>query len=277
MSEKPVSVGLIGIPAMEERRLQVAFKYSKSRRLTYQAEMLRNDPQILMVNNDDTDALDKWHDYCEQLKCHSKTEPVLIFVSRDKKSESEHYQLCRPLITSRVISALDQVTNSQLQIANDVAIETDTPAQPQQVEASRTTEEEQVAYPECRVLVVDDSLPVRIQMGRALKKHVAQVDFAETGEEAFEHLSNNIYNIIFLDIVLPGLDGYEVCKVIKQGPAKDVPVIMLTGNTSASDKIKGKLSGCDTYLIKPVGQFMFNEVVQQYLCHTETEDIGTKH
>lgn len=272
-----MTVGLIGIPALEERRLQVAFKYSESRRLTYQAEILSKAPQILMVNGDDTEAINKWHDYREQLNVQGRVEPVLIFVSRDKKSKSEYYQLCRPLITSRVISALDQVAGNQLQIAHDIAIEMDGSEQLQQAEISTAVEEKQVAYPECRALVVDDSLPVRIQMSQALKKHIAYVDFAETGEEAFEHLSNNIYDIIFLDVVLPGLDGYEVCKVIKQGPAKGVPVIMLTGNTSSADKIKGKLSGCDTYLIKPVGQLMFNEVVQQYLCNLETESVGTKH
>jgi len=78
-------------------------------------------------------------------------------------------------------------------------------------------------------------------------------------------VNENNYDIIFLDIILPGIDGYEVCKAIKEGKCKDTPVIMLTGNSSPADRIKGNLSGCDTYLIKPVGQVVFQEIINQYL------------
>lgn len=115
------------------------------------------------------------------------------------------------------------------------------------------------------MLVVDDSLPVRIQMDQALKQFDADVDFAKTGEEAFDYINNNDYDVIFLDVVLPGVDGYEICKFIKEDKTKDTPVIMLTGNSSPQDKIKGKLVGCDTYLIKPVGKVVFREVMNQYL------------
>ncbi|MDZ7737435.1 MAG: response regulator [Gammaproteobacteria bacterium] len=117
----------------------------------------------------------------------------------------------------------------------------------------------------CAALVVDDSLPVRIQLDQALKAFAQKVDFAETGEEAFELINGNNYDLIFLDVILPGVDGYEICKVIKQGKAKDTPVIMLTSNSSPADRIKGKLAGCDTYLIKPVGEAVFQEVVHNYL------------
>ncbi len=115
-------------------------------------------------------------------------------------------------------------------------------------------------------LVVDDSFPVRIQMNEVLKPFTSRVDLAETGEEALELINNNAYDIIFLDIVLPGVDGYEVCKIIKEGKGKNTPVILLTGNSSPADRIKGNLSGCDTYLIKPVSQMVFqNLIIGQYL------------
>jgi len=87
------------------------------------------------------------------------------------------------------------------------------------------------------VLVIDDSLPVRIQMDQALKPYAKHVDFATCAEEAFEFVNTNKYDIIFLDIILPDIDGYEICKIIKQDKAKDTPVIMLTSNSSSSGYI----------------------------------------
>ncbi|MGI9331542.1 MAG: response regulator [Gammaproteobacteria bacterium] len=115
-------------------------------------------------------------------------------------------------------------------------------------------------------LVVDDSLPVRIQMKLALQGLADEVVFAETGEEAVELLSRNTYSIVFLDVILPGCDGYAICKSIKQDPRHgDTPVVMLTSNSSPADRVKGKLAGCDTYLIKPVKRAVFEEVVKDYL------------
>lgn len=276
MSEQSVTVGLIGIPSIEERRLQAAFIHSKTRTTSYKALMLSEEPDVLMVNADEPSSLIKWRVYRDKLAAEQKPEPPSILVSKDREFKTHHYQVRRPLIASRVISVLDTVAANELKVVEDIAIEISgllgetAPPTPSTNEAQTVTNKTPKAElcEECRALVVDDSLPVRIQMDQALKKHVANVDFAETGEEAFDYLKKNHYDIIFLDIVLPGVDGYEVCKVIKQGDAKDTPVIMLTGNTSASDKIKGKLAGCDTYLIKPISQTIFNEVVQQYLNKT---------
>ncbi|MBI4005644.1 MAG: response regulator, partial [Gammaproteobacteria bacterium] len=69
----------------------------------------------------------------------------------------------------------------------------------------------------------------------------------------------------------PGIDGYDICKIIKQDPAKrKIPVIMLTSNSSPADRVKGKLAGCDTYLIKPVQHAVFEEVVQECLSAAST-------
>ncbi len=276
MSDQDVTVGLIGIPSIEERRLQAAFIHSQTRTTSYKALMLSDDPQVLMVNADEPSSLIKWRVYRDKLAAEQKPEPPSILVSKDREFKTHHYQVRRPLIASRVISVLDSVATNELKVVEDIAIEasvllnksTNTPVTANPEPRPTSTINVSDVCEECRALVVDDSLPVRIQMDQALKKHVANVDFAETGEEAFDYLKKNHYDIIFLDIVLPGVDGYEVCKVIKQGEAKDTPVIMLTGNTSASDKIKGKLAGCDTYLIKPISQTIFNEVVQQYLIKT---------
>ncbi len=103
-------------------------------------------------------------------------------------------------------------------------------------------------------------------MKKALHNIAGRVDFAETGEEAEKLIRDNTYDIVFLDVILPGVDGYDICKLIKKDPDKGkTPVIMLTSNSSPADRIKGKMAGCDTYLIKPVNQDIFREIIHEYL------------
>jgi twitching motility two-component system response regulator PilG len=259
MSRVSVSVGLIGLPEMEERRLQAAFSHSQTRTVAYHAYALDQGPDVLMVNADEPVALIRWQHYRDRLGREAGSEPPTVLVSQNREFKTRHYQVRRPLIASRVICVLDRVTTEALKRNADVAFAADeSPPAPAAGDRAAPAR----AYV---ALVVDDSLPVRIQMDQALKAFANRVDFAETGEEAFELVNSNDYDIIFLDVVLPGVDGYEVCKVIKMGRAKNTPVIMLTGNSSPADRIKGKLAGCDTYLIKPVSQAVFQEVVRHYL------------
>ena len=92
------------------------------------------------------------------------------------------------------------------------------------------------------------------------------MDLAEDGERAIELIAGERYDIVFLDVVLPGMDGYKICRTIKRDKrTKGTPVIMLTGKSSPFDRVKGKLAGCDTYLTKPVDHATFQQVVRQYL------------
>jgi twitching motility two-component system response regulator PilG len=262
-----ITVALIGIPSIEEKRLDAAFLHSQSRHTAYSATDLSNSPQILMVNADEPASLIEWRKYRNTLEAAEKADPPSVLVSKDREFKTDHYQVRRPLIASRAISILDQVTAKEFTVNEEVAIleQTSEPAEAKQEVSDKTIQEDNNPAKDIVALVIDDSLPVRIQMDQALRPFTGRVDFAESGEEAFELINTNEYQIIFLDVVLPGMDGYEICKVIKQGRAKNTPIIMLTGNSSPADKIKGKLAGCDTYLIKPVGKAIFKEVVSQYL------------
>ncbi|WMW80183.1 response regulator [Undibacterium cyanobacteriorum] len=103
------------------------------------------------------------------------------------------------------------------------------------------------------VLVVDDSATVRAFMRIKLSPFQFDVDFAETGEEAIEKANQKNYTCIFLDIMMPGIDGYEVCKRIKgNAKTKSTAVVMLTSKSSMIDKFRGSWSGCNAYLSKPV-------------------------
>ena len=266
-ADNNITIALIGIPSIEEKRLNAAFLHSQSRHTAYSAIDISDSPQVLMVNADEPTSLVEWRRYRNTLESEGKQDPPSILVSKDREFQTEHYQVRRPLIASRAISVLDQVTANEFTVKEEKAIleQTATPFSSNETSDNNETAESGSDDSGPVALVVDDSLPVRIQMDQALKPFTERVDFAESGEEAFELINTNEYQVIFLDVVLPGMDGYEICKVIKQGKAKDTPIIMLTGNSSPADKIKGKLAGCDTYLIKPVGQTIFREVISQYL------------
>ena len=113
-------------------------------------------------------------------------------------------------------------------------------------------------------LVVDDSAAIRKQLELELRSAKIQADFAETGEEALEKSAQKNYDLIFLDIVMPGIDGYEVCKQMRARESmKKTPIIMLSGKTSPLDEVQGVIAGASTYLTKPVKHEMFQKTLSR--------------
>ena len=117
------------------------------------------------------------------------------------------------------------------------------------------------------VLVVDDNASVRMFMKAKLAPFQFEVDFAETGEEAVGLTGQREYACVFLDVVLPGIDGYQVCKLIKANKQaiKKTAVVMLTSRSSPFDKLRGSLAGCDEYLTKPLDEDRLLEVIAKFL------------
>ena len=117
------------------------------------------------------------------------------------------------------------------------------------------------------VLVVDDNASVRMFMKAKLAPFKFEVDFAETGEEAVGLTGTREYTCVFLDVVLPGIDGYQVCKLVKANKhaMKKTAVVMLTSRSSPFDKLRGSLAGCDEYLTKPLDEDRLLEVIAKFL------------
>jgi len=116
------------------------------------------------------------------------------------------------------------------------------------------------------VLVVDDNQTVREFMKSKLSAFSFNVDYAENGEQAIGFTGQKYYTCIFLDVVMPGIDGYQVCKLIKSNKtAQKTAVVMLTSKDSPFDKIRGSMSGCDAYLTKPVDEEKLLETIVKFL------------
>ncbi len=104
-----------------------------------------------------------------------------------------------------------------------------------------------------RVLVVDDILPNVKLLEAKLSSEYYDVLTATSGEEALARVKNDSPDIVLLDVMMPGMDGFEVCKRIKADPAvAHIPVVMVTALTDSSDKVRGLQAGADDFLSKPV-------------------------
>ncbi len=106
-----------------------------------------------------------------------------------------------------------------------------------------------------RVLVVDD-IPENVKLLEArLTAEYFQVLTAYSGIEALEACANNRVDVVLLDVMMPGIGGFEVCRRLKQAPeTKHIPVVMVTALDQPSDKIQGLESGADDFLTKPVDE-----------------------
>ncbi|MBQ1802102.1 response regulator transcription factor [Lachnobacterium bovis] len=100
-----------------------------------------------------------------------------------------------------------------------------------------------------KVLVVDDEKLIVKGIRFSLEQDDMEVDCAYDGEEALEKIKNNKYDIILLDVMLPKMEGFEVCQTVRE--FSDVPIVMLTAKGDDMDKILGLEYGADDYITKP--------------------------
>jgi two-component system, OmpR family, response regulator len=108
-----------------------------------------------------------------------------------------------------------------------------------------------------RLLIVEDDKKISDPLKRGLEQETFSVDQAFDGESALDLISSETYDLVVLDLMLPKIDGIEVCKRIRS-EKNPVPVLMLTAKSELEDKILGLNSGADDYLIKP---FAFEELL----------------
>jgi DNA-binding response OmpR family regulator len=109
-----------------------------------------------------------------------------------------------------------------------------------------------------RILVVDDEVDLAEAIGRGLRREGYAVDLAFDGEQALSKAAVNTYDLICLDLTMPGIDGIEVCQRLRAQPSATPPrVLMLTARDSIDDRIVGLDAGADDYLLKP---FAFGEL-----------------
>ena len=116
-----------------------------------------------------------------------------------------------------------------------------------------------------KVLVIDDSNTIRRSAEIFLKQGGHEVVLAEDGFDALAKLSDYQPDLVFCDILMPRLDGYQTCAIIKRNPQfASVPVIMLSSKDGLFDKARGRMVGSQDYLTKPFTKDQLLQAVQQH-------------
>lgn len=124
-----------------------------------------------------------------------------------------------------------------------------------------------------KVMVIDDSNTIRRTAQSLLSKLGCTVITAEDGYDALAKIVSAQPDIIFMDVMMPKLDGYETCSIIRSNEAfNQIPVVMLSSKSSFCDKAKGVVVGANSYLTKP---FSKDEILEQIRMNTVTGDENT--
>jgi twitching motility two-component system response regulator PilG len=117
-----------------------------------------------------------------------------------------------------------------------------------------------------RVMVIDDSKTIRRTAETLLAKEGAEVTTAVDGFEALAKIAETAPQIIFVDIMMPRLDGYQTCTLIKNNPRfRDTPVIMLSSKDGLFDKARGRIVGSEQYVTKPFTREELLDAVRKHV------------
>ncbi len=196
----------------------------------------RPEGQILLLNVDDPKAMKQW----SVVQRFKQFEQVITIGKGSEPALPDSIHLPRPLIFRRLAKALQ--------------------------EATAFGHREALDHHTFNVLVVDDSLPVRTFMKQKLHTLLgadAGIDVAVSGEEAIQMVSEAEYPLIFMDVMMEGMDGYHACRAIKD--KCNAKIVMLTSKSSTLNRVKAHMSGCDSYITKPPDDNELQRVLEKYL------------
>jgi len=257
------SVAVLGLSNNEMRFIKImlgltshASTYRAQGRYEWTDELGKAD--MVIVNSEDEAAMQEWHKLSD-----GNPHPILLLITATDLVLNTKYYFPRPFGPSKVLMVLDKIVNECKRGVIEAEIFS---GASKSVRRENTNLNQRIAPSRHRALVVDDSPTVRKQLVLELGCFNIKVDTAESGEHSLDMLKENSYDIIFLDVVLPGVDGYQVCKKIRRNfETKLTPIIMLSSKSSPFDRVRGSLAGCSTYLTKPVDYENFYRILEEYL------------
>jgi DNA-binding response OmpR family regulator len=123
-----------------------------------------------------------------------------------------------------------------------------------------------------RILAVEDDERIRTAVKMALEDEGWLVEEAETGEEALDAFGRSPADVVLIDIMLPGIDGFEVCRSLRR--TSDVPIVMVTARADTHDVVAGLEAGADDYLTKPFAPKELSARIRALLRRARTPDPG---
>jgi DNA-binding response OmpR family regulator len=126
-----------------------------------------------------------------------------------------------------------------------------------------------------RILAVEDDERIRTAVKLALEDEGWAVTEAATGEDALVAFQQEPADVVLIDIMLPGIDGFEVCRSIRRG--SDVPIVMVTARADTHDVVAGLEAGADDYLTKPFAPKELSARIRALLRRARTSEVSSPH
>lgn len=259
----PIGVSILDIPEEHTSKIRNILRLSqnRTRKYVFVEDYNRDQASILISDNPDQTA---------------KSHQTIVYFGNSTNPSG--YSIKPPLLSIRVLRLLDGIDIRPLNRQNPSTTdqqhlqEQSTPhavhsASPNNETSSNqsvtesTKNQDQKTY---RILIVDDSMLIHKALEIELDKAPFNSDkhFAFSGEECLQQVSENQFDIIFLDVMMPGIDGFETCTQIRKiNQYKKAPIIMLSAKTSPLDEVKGVMAGCTTYLTKPIVHEEFQKLL----------------
>ncbi len=224
---------------------------------------------IAVVASDDATAVQLW----KRSIVRTNVPVVLVSIAPLTDLDSHQYNLLRSHLSGGLLQLLDRVAVNELRHQAPLVVS-------DHIEVKESDKAATCRSSFARALVIDDSLSVRTQMNLCLGKLGISNDIAEDGQQGLQKLEERYYDLVFLDVMLPDMDGYQVCKLIKRDPRMHrLPVIMLTSKGSTINRLQGSIAGCDRYLVKPASEADVIKVVRDFLpaarAHVSRSDFTT--
>lgn len=273
------TVALCGLSARDARLVEIVVTRAPNLKHAYRVSGGQNGGQadIALVETSNPQAEDMLYDLRTL-----NPRMVGVFISDQGLMGNSRYRIERKSLLLRVLRTLDDVVENELQGQKvapihqqiDAVSTGDTAPRPVAPKAEESLftdvngsgDAKESEYRPLLALVVDDSETVREQMRAALMRIGIHSELAENAEVASHLLQSGSFDLAFLDVVMPGIDGYELCRRIKHNAyLRRLPILMLTSRSSPFDRARGALAGCDSYLVKPLSWAAFNGAVDKAL------------
>ncbi len=271
-NQRTFNVGIVGASENEIDAITRIFAVTNFRKRCYTPKRLitnqwreDNNVDFILIFTENPVIIQAWRN-----TPHCHTPPIYLSKSGSKKHGK--YHITSPINPGKFVQLLDQYTIKELnyfpefEIGSESSeIDTMTISGLKALRANHLAQTNHADPQQKNVLVVDDSLAVRRQMLLEFQLRQDHLDVVATAEDAIQAIDKKHYDMIFLDVVMPGMDGYTACKKIKKNRLNsDTPVVLLTSKSSSFDKIKGALAGCDAYLVKPINHNEFEDIYEKF-------------
>jgi twitching motility two-component system response regulator PilG len=265
-------VATVGLQPKDARLLDIVLSRAPNRRFEFKLVdcAAAGFADIAIIDADHRDGRDD----LQRLRGESP-EMVEVYISDSGALGESNYKIPKKSLVLQCFRLLENIADAKLKgdVAGSAQSKPAAPPPPAEAPKPVAVEAPKSTPLVLQGLVVDDSQTVRTQLEVTLSRCGLKVDLAANGEEARTLVQTRVYDLIFLDVVMPGINGYELCREIRHIPSgRHVSVVMLTSRSSPFDRARGALAGCDTYLTKPVTVKDFYAAVHKSLTKRYTID-----